>query len=48
MNFASSPRSAVGIEWELRLIDRDSNDLRQAADRSAKTHAGCRHLDDQR
>lgn len=32
MNFASSPRSTVGIEWELQLIDRDSNDLRQAAD----------------
>lgn len=32
MKFASSPRSTVGIEWELQLIDRDSNDLRQAAD----------------
>lgn len=32
MEFASSPRSTVGIEWELQLIDRDSNDLRQAAD----------------
>lgn len=32
MDFSSSPRSTVGIEWELQLIDRDSNDLRQAAD----------------
>lgn len=32
MNFAKSPRSTVGIEWELQLIDKDSNDLRQAAD----------------
>lgn len=29
--FASSERSSVGIEWELQLIDRDSRDLRQAA-----------------
>lgn len=32
LEFANSPRSSVGIEWELQLIDRDSNDLRQAAD----------------
>lgn len=32
MKFAKSPRSTVGIEWELQLIDKDSNDLRQAAD----------------
>ncbi|MFP7696176.1 glutamate--cysteine ligase [Trueperella sp. LYQ143] len=32
MEFASSPRSTLGIEWELQLIDKDSNDLRQAAD----------------
>ncbi|WP_172120348.1 glutamate--cysteine ligase [Actinomyces faecalis] len=29
--FASSPRSSVGIEWELQLLDRDSLDLRQCA-----------------
>ena len=32
IEFASSPRSSVGIEWELQLIDRDSRDLRQAAE----------------
>lgn len=32
MKFTRSPRSTVGIEWELQLIDKDSNDLRQAAD----------------
>ena len=32
MEFASSPRSTVGIEWELQLIDSDSFDLRQSAD----------------
>ncbi|VEI12368.1 glutamate--cysteine ligase [Trueperella bialowiezensis] len=32
MIFADSPRSTVGIEWELQLVDKDSNDLRQAAD----------------
>ncbi|MCF2706285.1 glutamate--cysteine ligase [Arcanobacterium haemolyticum] len=31
MDFASSEQSTVGIEWELQLIDRDSNDLRQSA-----------------
>ena len=30
--FTASPRSTVGVEWELQLIDQDSNDLRQAAD----------------
>ncbi|MDR2377824.1 MAG: glutamate--cysteine ligase [Bifidobacteriaceae bacterium] len=29
--FADSPRSTVGIEWEVALVDRDSGDLRQAA-----------------
>lgn len=32
MEFAQSPRSTLGIEWELQLIDTDSNDLRQSAD----------------
>ena len=32
MKFAESPRSTVGIEWELQLIDKDSNDLRQCAE----------------
>ena len=31
IEFAPSKRSTVGIEWELQLIDRDSLDLRQAA-----------------
>ncbi|MDR2348988.1 MAG: glutamate--cysteine ligase [Bifidobacteriaceae bacterium] len=30
--FARSPRSSVGIEWEIQLVDRDSGDLRQAAE----------------
>ncbi|MDR0366182.1 MAG: glutamate--cysteine ligase [Bifidobacteriaceae bacterium] len=29
--FARSPRSSVGIEWEIQLVDRDNGDLRQAA-----------------
>ncbi|MDR1187489.1 MAG: glutamate--cysteine ligase [Bifidobacteriaceae bacterium] len=29
--FADSPRSSVGIEWEVALVDRDSGDLRQVA-----------------
>jgi carboxylate-amine ligase len=29
--FADSPRSTVGIEWEIALVDRDSGDLRQTA-----------------
>ena len=29
--FAASPRSSVGIEWELALVDVDSGDLRQVA-----------------
>jgi carboxylate-amine ligase len=29
--FADSPRSTVGIEWEVALVDRDSGDLRQVA-----------------
>lgn len=32
LTFADSPRSTVGIEWELQLVDTDSNDLRQVAD----------------
>ncbi|MCD4557589.1 glutamate--cysteine ligase [Schaalia sp. lx-100] len=31
MEFAHSPQSSIGIEWELQLIDQDSNDLRQSA-----------------
>ncbi len=31
LDFARSKRSTVGIEWELQLVDKDSNDLRQAA-----------------
>lgn len=29
--FAASPRSTVGIEWELAFVDSDSGDLRQVA-----------------
>ncbi|HLT85145.1 MAG TPA: glutamate--cysteine ligase [Phototrophicaceae bacterium] len=29
--FASSPRSTLGVEWELALVDADSGDLRQVA-----------------
>ncbi len=32
MEFGHSERSTIGIEWELQLIDIDSNDLRQSAD----------------
>lgn len=32
LNFRESPRSTVGVEWELQLVDKDSNDLRQVAD----------------
>lgn len=39
MNFASSQRSTIGIEWELQLIDQDSGDLRQCA--QAVTEAVC-------
>lgn len=31
LGFAHSERSSVGVEWELQLVDMDSNDLRQAA-----------------
>ncbi|MDO4612869.1 MAG: glutamate--cysteine ligase [Actinomycetaceae bacterium] len=31
IDFADSPRSSLGIEWELQLVDRDSHDLRQTA-----------------
>lgn len=31
MKFADSAQSTLGVEWELQLIDQDSNDLRQAA-----------------
>lgn len=30
--FADSPRSSIGIEWELAFVDADSGDLRQVAD----------------
>ncbi|MDN6566797.1 MAG: glutamate-cysteine ligase family protein, partial [Actinomyces sp.] len=30
--FVPSERSTIGVEWELQLVDQDSNDLRQAAD----------------
>ena len=29
--FAASPRSSIGVEWELALVDADSGDLRQVA-----------------
>ena len=29
IEFARSPRSSVGIEWELALVEVDSGDLRQ-------------------
>ncbi|WP_022867547.1 glutamate--cysteine ligase [Schaalia vaccimaxillae] len=32
MGFAASARSTLGVEWELQLVDQDSNDLRQSAD----------------
>lgn len=32
MEFAQSPRSTLGIEWELQYIDADSHALRQCAD----------------
>ena len=32
IDFASSERSSVGIEWELALVDRDTGDLVQVAD----------------
>lgn len=32
LGFAESQRSTIGVEWELQLVDKDSNDLRQAAD----------------
>ncbi|MGO1591982.1 MAG: glutamate--cysteine ligase [Ancrocorticia sp.] len=32
MEFAQSQQSTIGIEWELQLVDQDSNDLRQAAE----------------
>lgn len=32
LDFAQSGRSTIGVEWELQLVDKDSNDLRQAAD----------------
>ncbi|MFT3942421.1 MAG: glutamate--cysteine ligase [Ancrocorticia sp.] len=32
MDFAKSAQSTIGIEWELQLVDQDSNDLRQAAE----------------
>lgn len=32
LEFTPSTRSTIGVEWELQLVDQDSNDLRQAAD----------------
>ncbi|WP_034285394.1 glutamate--cysteine ligase [Schaalia suimastitidis] len=32
LDFSSSRRSTIGVEWELQLVDQDSNDLRQSAD----------------
>lgn len=32
IDFACSERSTIGLEWELQLIDKDSDDLRQCAD----------------
>lgn len=31
LTFQNSDRSTLGVEWELQLIDKDSNDLRQSA-----------------
>ena len=31
ISFAQSERSTLGVEWELQLIDIDSEDLRQCA-----------------
>lgn len=31
LDFSDSPRSTLGIEWELQLVDRESHDLRQCA-----------------
>ncbi|WP_418277813.1 glutamate--cysteine ligase [Isoptericola jiangsuensis] len=31
LEFATSPRSSVGLEWELALVDADSGNLRQVA-----------------
>ena len=31
ISFAQSERSTLGVEWELQLIDVDSEDLRQCA-----------------
>ena len=32
LTFARSPRSTVGLEWELALVDADTGDLRQVAE----------------
>jgi len=32
ISFAKSPRSSIGIEWELAFVDADSGDLRQVGD----------------
>ena len=37
LEFASSERSSIGIEWEMQLVDKDSNDLRQVADAVIET-----------
>lgn len=31
LDFAQSERSTIGVEWELQLVDKDSNNLRQVA-----------------
>lgn len=33
LDFAESPRSTLGIEWELALVDRQTGDLRSVAER---------------
>ena len=35
--FSESKRSSIGVEWELQLVDKDSNDLRQVADTVIET-----------
>jgi carboxylate-amine ligase len=40
LEFASSPRSSVGLEWELALVDADSGNLRQVAPAAMAALAG--------
>ncbi len=44
LDFAKSARSTIGIEWELQLIDKDSNDLRQAAEHIINECGGHPHI----